>query len=121
MLSETYENYRHEELTHTRGQKMEFDIFLPYERLAFEYQGEHHYYDVYLLGNSWQQKDRDQQKREACMEHGITFIEIPYWWDGQLPSLEATVRQQWKNLSSCFPQGTAIPPQSLINSPTRII
>ena len=70
---------------------MELDIFIPQLRLAFEYQGEHHYYDIYALGNKWSQKERDGEKRAACMERGITLVEIPYWWDRDKSSLMATI------------------------------
>jgi hypothetical protein len=91
---------------------MELDIFLPNERLAFEYQGELHFHDRYTQGASWQQKKRDIIKREACIEHGINLIEIPYWWDQQVPSLVATIRQFGVNL--IYNQdGESIPMQPL--------
>ena len=60
---------------------LELDVFFPKELLAFEYQGEHHYFDVYVLGDSWNQKQRDQEKRELCLQNGITLIDVPYWWN----------------------------------------
>ena len=74
------------------------DIFLPNEKLAFEYQGEHHYHDLYSMGSLWQQIQRDKEKKEICKQNGITLIEIPYWWDKQLSSLIATIHQQRKDL-----------------------
>ena len=75
------------------------DIFLPNEQLAFEYQGEHHYHDLYSMGSLWrQQRQRDKEKKEICKQNGITLIEIPYWWDKQLSSLIATIHQQRKDL-----------------------
>jgi hypothetical protein len=66
-------------------------VYLPKERLAFEYQGEQHYYDIYALGNLWVQRERDKEKRKVCKENEITLIEIPYWWDFKKPSLIATI------------------------------
>ena len=51
-ISEIKENYRHPQLRHESGLSMELDIFLPKEQLAFEYQGEHHFHDIYHIGNS---------------------------------------------------------------------
>ena len=68
------------------------DIFIPSKQLAFEYQGEQHYYDIYALGNLWSQKSKDEEKRIACKDKGITLIEIPYWWDKEKSSLMATIQ-----------------------------
>lgn len=46
------------ELVHKEsGKKLELDIYLPKEMLAFEYQGEQHYKDIYALGSrlAWPQ------------------------------------------------------------------
>lgn len=72
---------------------MELDIFLPHEQLAFEYQGEGHFHEVYALGSLGRQMERDQVKRIACKERGITLVEIPYWWDFEKSSLMATIHE----------------------------
>ncbi len=79
---------------------MELDIFLPLEKLAFEYQGEHHYGNVYGagMGNYGEMKQRDEEKIEACSEAGITLVEVPYWWDKQPSSLAASIYQLRKDL-----------------------
>ena len=71
--------------------KIEIDIFLPKENLAFEYQGQQHYYDIYSLGNLWFQKERDREKKRICENLGIILIEIPYWWNFERFSLMATI------------------------------
>src|SRR4051812_44330056 len=89
LFVEVKENYIHESLQGSSGRRMELDIYLPKEKLAFEYQGESHYLDIYALGNRWRQRQRDEEKRNACTSRGITLIEIPYWWDFEIPSLIA--------------------------------
>jgi hypothetical protein len=92
------------------GRKMELDIFLPSENLAFEYQGEHHYYDIYAVGrNRWLQSQKDEEKREACQREGITLIEIPFWWDGDRSSLMATIYKHRKDLCKAEITGIPIP------------
>ena len=88
---------------------MRLDIFLPKELLAFEYQGEQHYHDVYALGNLWIQKEKDKEKRIACKENGITLIEIPYWWDFKKSSLVATIHFHRPDLIPSPGEGQPIP------------
>ncbi len=91
---EVIENYYHPQLVRDdTGRLMQLDVYLPKERLAFEYQGEQHYYDVYALGQLWAQKESDKEKRTLCKNQGITLIEVPYWWDFQKSSLVATIHQ----------------------------
>ena len=104
MNSEIQENYLHPDLQHKEsGRSMELDIFLPKEKLAFEYQGEQHYHDIYSLGSGWNQKERDKEKRILCKEKEITLIEIPYWWDKQISSLAATIQNERNDLLTSYP------------------
>ena len=110
MLSEIEENYRHPLLRYESGLPMELDIFLPKEQLAFEYQGEQHFHDLYCMGSSWQQKQRDEEKRIACREKEITLIEVPYWWNKETSSLASTIHKQREGLIfSSFNQSQPIP------------
>jgi hypothetical protein len=78
---------------------MELDIFLPKEQLAFEYQGEYHFRDLYHMGTPWhQQRQTDEEKRKACRENEITLIEVPYWWNKETSSLAATINKERKDL-----------------------
>lgn len=93
---------------------MEFDIFLPKEGLAIEYQGEQHYRDIYLLGSGWNQKEKDEEKRILCREKEITLIEIPYWWDKQKSSLASTIHKERNDLLTlCHTGSEPIPVQQL--------
>jgi hypothetical protein len=88
---EILEDYRHENMCFKSGSPMYLDIYVPEYFLAFEYQGEQHYRDVYHLGSQYVYAQRDMEKREACKLEGITLIDVPFWWDGQKSSLEATI------------------------------
>eukprot|EP01124_Arcella_intermedia_P022228 TRINITY_DN3269_c0_g1_i6.p1 TRINITY_DN3269_c0_g1~~TRINITY_DN3269_c0_g1_i6.p1 ORF type:complete len:532 (-),score=121.07 TRINITY_DN3269_c0_g1_i6:292-1683(-) len=77
------------------GHKMELDIWVPRYQLALEYQGEHHYHDLCSAygpsGSLALYAQRDERKKQACREMGITLITVPYWWDGSKESLNATL------------------------------
>jgi hypothetical protein len=105
-LLDVREDFVHEELVFQSGVKMQLDVFLPRELLAFEYQGEQHFYDVFSMGSKWNYEQRDVEKREACKMNGITLIEIPYWWDKKRESLEATIHSKRPDLVnvSCIAQ-----------------
>jgi len=89
-------NFKHPELVFSNTEKsIELDIFLPSLNMAFEYQGQHHYRFHFLFGSPQmaRQLERDEEKRRLCKGKGISLIEVPYWWDGQLSSLCATIRK----------------------------
>ena len=114
------ENYLHENLAWDQsGLPMELDIYLPKERLAFEYQGEGHYQDIYALGHKWKQKQRDEEKKRACDRQGITLIEGPYWWDVQQDSLIATIRRKRSDLLNSKQVGQPIPDHPIANPKTN--
>ena len=98
---------------------MELDFWIPQWNIAIEYQGEHHYYDVYHVSVRWRQKHRDEEKRMICLSRGITLIEVPYRWDFERSSLIATIRKERKDLLMSFAgqEGDPIPEKPLKQLP----
>jgi hypothetical protein len=87
-----YEEYNFsEDLQFKNGKIMELDIFVPQHMIAFEYQGEQHYSNVFPSNQHGDTTERDNEKRQVCAQKGITLIEVPYWWDKTKRSLEATL------------------------------
>ena len=69
-------------LKNERGRQMELDGYALPLGLAFEYQGYQHYQLVPYLHSTLErfkqrQKD-DERKRQLCLQHGVTLLEIPY-------------------------------------------
>jgi len=73
----------------------QLDIFIPRLNLAFEYQGEQHYYDCTGFIAAEVQHRRDEEKAKLCSTMGINLIVIPYWWDNQPKSLIATIYKEY--------------------------
>jgi hypothetical protein len=103
MTVEIYEDYIHPELVfRNSGRPMQLDIFIPSLSLAFEYQGIHHFKEVFYWGKSLPYyKENDKEKRAACGEK-ITLIEVPYWWDNTKESVAATIHAKRPDLLSSF-------------------
>eukprot|EP01114_Cavostelium_apophysatum_P022823 TRINITY_DN8392_c0_g1_i3.p1 TRINITY_DN8392_c0_g1~~TRINITY_DN8392_c0_g1_i3.p1 ORF type:complete len:412 (-),score=53.45 TRINITY_DN8392_c0_g1_i3:248-1483(-) len=78
-------------VTRENSLSWELDVGVPSVPLAFEYQGQQHYTDHSLYGAAPEQSKKDQRKRDACKQHGVTLIEVPYWWNGHNSSLVATI------------------------------
>jgi hypothetical protein len=81
---------------------MEVDIFFPYLNIALEYQGIGHYKAMKHLGGKKalaKLKKRDREKRQKCLELGITLIEIPYWQELSLDNIVYIIKQQVPTLA----------------------
>jgi len=96
--SDVLENHLHHSLVRQSSAPVELDVFLPAQCLAFEFQGQHHFDEVPAFGCLEVHQHRDEEKRSLCQAHGIRLVEVPYWWDFELPSLAATVYQRYPAL-----------------------
>jgi len=73
------------------NQEIELDLYSEDKKLALEAQGQWHYFDVYNYGDCESFGRRDAEKALACSLAGIRLVEVPYWWDMQLDSLEQSL------------------------------
>lgn len=61
--------------------KQRFDFYFEFGdiNIALEYNGAQHYKEIdYFQTSLQQQQERDNRKRQYCIEHNIELIEIPY-------------------------------------------
>jgi hypothetical protein len=73
---------------------IELDIYIPSLNIAFEYQGEYHFYSPHhQSGSPSNIQKRDKEKLDKCNANNITLITIPYWWDRTCDSLKATIHR----------------------------
>jgi hypothetical protein len=78
-IFEDHEVVRHHRPSWLEG--LELDIFLPAERLAFEYQGQQHYHPVKAWGGQKALEElqaRDARKADICEQLGIELVTVDY-------------------------------------------
>ena len=88
MNTDIHEDYKHPRLRYDSGKDMELDIFIPDLNLAFEYQGEQHYYNRTFFVDLQTRAQRDQEKKSVLKKLGITLIEVPYNWSKNMTLYE---------------------------------
>lgn len=78
------------------------DLYSPSKKIAFEYQGKHHFVQQggfpFAHYSQLQQQQNDDEKCRLCERHGITLIIIPFWWDKKESSLVTTIRHHRPDL-----------------------
>ena len=61
--------------------RLELDVYVPGAELAFEYQGQQHFYAIEAWGGEEalsKVQERDARKARLCAEHGVTLITVDY-------------------------------------------
>lgn len=65
------------------GKRYELDGYNKDLNLAFEYNGEQHYFFIktfhHTKANLQKRIDRDEEKMKLCQQKGITLLTVPYW------------------------------------------
>jgi hypothetical protein len=107
-ISKNYQQHDEDEQIRN-GKKMEPDVYLSQQKLAFEYHPETYYKNIYSSGNLWTQREQEENNKITFRNQGITLIEIPYWWDFKKESLIATIHQVRPDLIPQKGIGKAIP------------
>jgi len=77
---------------------MELDIFIPSINLAIEFHGKQHFEKKYIFDTPEVQRQRDEQKRLACQDNGITLVVISPSWNNSTESLVHSIRQKRPDL-----------------------
>jgi hypothetical protein len=107
------EDYFHPDLAWgNQNRPIQLDIWVDGLKLAMEYQGEQHYYNLRVFGPGASLSDinkRDEAKKQLCIKNEIVLVCIPYWWDGKAESLSSTLNLFFPDV---FPK-TDSPPISL--------
>lgn len=55
---------------------LEYDIYFPLKKSAFEFNGDQHYVDTDTFGSCTKQKERDGRKRYLSRKNGIKLITV---------------------------------------------
>lgn len=61
------------------GFNLELDGYCEELKMAFEYDGEHHYQETHYNNNLQKVKEIDSLKDKLCLKSGILLLRIPYW------------------------------------------
>ena len=59
--------------------ELPFDFFVPKYNLIIEFDGQHHYYDVFGEEHFKRTQYHDEIKNQYCKDNNIHLLRIPYW------------------------------------------
>lgn len=78
------------------NRQLSYDIYIPSEKIAFEYQGRQHFEPVDFFGGEEHYKkqvERDELKRKSSKEAGILLVYINYWDDLNIELLKKRIME----------------------------
>lgn len=64
-----------------------FDFYLPDQKAAIEFDGQHHFKPVYGADKLIEQKYKDGRKNKYCLKNGIKLLRIPYWEGNKIDAI----------------------------------
>eukprot|EP01124_Arcella_intermedia_P008382 TRINITY_DN15275_c0_g1_i1.p1 TRINITY_DN15275_c0_g1~~TRINITY_DN15275_c0_g1_i1.p1 ORF type:complete len:384 (-),score=69.59 TRINITY_DN15275_c0_g1_i1:14-1165(-) len=103
------EEYHFSNIRRKSGNLLDVDIYVPALKLAFEFHGEQHYYELPQIRSFYGQQKRDVEKENLCRLNGIYLVVVPFWWDNTLPSLIATIQHKFPQLIPSLHASSAHP------------
>lgn len=56
-----------------------FDFYVPEYNLTIEFDGQHHYFDIWGAEHFERTQHHDKIKDQFCRDNGINMLRIPYW------------------------------------------
>ena len=81
------------------GMSVEIDVFIPELLVGFEFQGNHHYYDIPKFGQLELYQSRDEEKQKIALESNILIVNVPYWWNDSEDGLKEYIEESIENNS----------------------
>jgi len=75
-----------------RLKSVEFDLYLRESGMVLEYQGLQHYANIGYFGEK--SREMDEEKERLCGVHGISLIQVPYFWNEKKESLRDLIVQK---------------------------
>ena len=79
------------------GMSVEIDVFIPELLVGFEFQGNHHYYDIPKFGQLELYQSRDEEKQKIALESNILIVNVPYWWNDSEDGLKEYIEESIEN------------------------
>eukprot|EP00026_Physarum_polycephalum_P000399 Phypoly_transcript_00400.p1 GENE.Phypoly_transcript_00400~~Phypoly_transcript_00400.p1 ORF type:complete len:1105 (+),score=129.94 Phypoly_transcript_00400:31-3345(+) len=75
------------------GHLLEIDIWVPNLNICFEFQDEYHYSTTWYSHVSLESvQQKDGLKQSSVSQKGFSLVRVPFWWDGSVDRLAASIQ-----------------------------